>query len=96
MAVDDEAHPHVASGGKIRAKRREHHLGGISRVDFSFNLRARSEIKSSGAAIYRATSTQAFMPCGYTKLLWCNSIPGTYLKIVINTKISYLWDKFYD
>lgn len=38
VTVDDEAHPHVARGGQIRAKRREHHLRGISRVDSSLNI----------------------------------------------------------
>lgn len=51
VAVDNEAHPHVTRRGEVRAKRREHHLGGISRgwMLFSFNV-LKSESNLPGAA----------------------------------------------
>lgn len=63
VAVDDEAHPHGAREGKVGAKRREHHLLGVSRVD---------NVLKASCSRGHGTFMQTFMS-------WYKYIPGIYL-----------------
>lgn len=53
MAVHDEAYPNVTRGGQVRAKRREHHLRGISGVGFQLvSVNKVCKCKIFGSSIY--------------------------------------------